>query len=77
MLDYKFPLGGKPRPGMLLREFRNILVRMQPVLGPDSRLFGLGYHNGSLNAEISKAGYQVAGLDPSPAGIKLARKAFP
>jgi 2-polyprenyl-3-methyl-5-hydroxy-6-metoxy-1,4-benzoquinol methylase len=41
------------------------------------RIFDLGCGNGALAAELAKKGFEVAGVDPSKDGIKVANKAHP
>jgi 2-polyprenyl-3-methyl-5-hydroxy-6-metoxy-1,4-benzoquinol methylase len=40
---------------------------------PGSRLFELGCGNGAMAATLAARGYDVAGVDPSPSGIAIAR----
>lgn len=41
------------------------------------KVFDLGCGNGSFDFELSKAGYQVLGVDPSKEGIRLANARYP
>lgn len=45
--------------------------------GSPRRVFELGCGNGSTAAELAGYGYEVVGVDPSEAGIQLARQAHP
>lgn len=44
--------------------------------GP-KRLFEVGCGNGATAHMLSRAGYDVVGIDPSESGIKVANKAYP
>lgn len=59
---------------ILQRELNNI----KATLRPDSlRLFELGCGNGSVAAFLSKAGWDVTGVDPSSDGIAQANRNYP
>lgn len=40
---------------------------------PGSKLFELGCGNGAMAATLAARGYDIAGVDPSPSGIAIAR----
>ncbi len=47
------------------------------LMGAKRRLFDLGCGNGSVTAELDRAGWSVAGVVPSTEGIRQARLAHP
>lgn len=61
--------------GYLLPALRDVLARIHP--DRQAPLFDLGCGNGAVAAELTRAGYRVAGVDPSREGIARANAAHP
>ena len=47
------------------------------TVGPGSKVVDLGCGNGSLTDRLQSLGYQVMGIDASPAMLEIARKEYP
>ncbi|WP_346331770.1 methyltransferase domain-containing protein [Prosthecobacter sp. SYSU 5D2] len=63
--------------GLLLPALLEEIRAGQEMRGTGMPVFDLGCGNGSVAAEVAKAGYQVTGCDPSVTGIEMARGHWP
>lgn len=56
-----------------------ILRILQSSIAPESdkRIFELGCGNGSVANELTKRGFELTGIDPSPDGIRHAKQQYP
>jgi 2-polyprenyl-3-methyl-5-hydroxy-6-metoxy-1,4-benzoquinol methylase len=58
----------------LLPRLKRLLAALNP---PRKLLFDLGCGNGAVAHALSLAGWEVVGVDPSEAGVRQARNAYP
>lgn len=62
--------------GYILPSLMKILAELPNIEG-NKRIFELGCGNGSVAHELTKAGFDVTGVDPSGQGIKQANLHYP
>ena len=53
-----------------------VLQVLQSV-SPENRVFELGCGNGSIANELTKYGFDMTGIDPSPEGLQHAKQQYP
>ena len=56
-----------------------ILRILQDLIPSDAekRIFELGCGNGSVSNELTKRGFEMTGVDPSPDGLRHAKEHYP